>query len=110
MIHGAHDLIEIDAGAEYKHTRFGLLDLAIQLCLGCGQSLLVVCDYSELALRLLLLDSELTLLLADVSPRELSYWSTAQGNWVLGTGQRQVLVGPSSRDIRVETSVNVRAR
>jgi beta-glucosidase len=44
----------------------------------------------------------------DVTPRELSYWSTREGHWVLGTGERSVLVGSSSRDIRLEGSLNVR--
>jgi beta-glucosidase len=49
-----------------------------------------------------------TIITIDVSPRELSYWSTREGHWVLGTGERSVLVGSSSRDIRLQGSVNVR--
>ena len=49
-----------------------------------------------------------TIVSIDVSPQELSYWSTREGHWVLGTGSRAVLVGSSSRDIRLQGSVNVR--
>ena len=42
-----------------------------------------------------------------VSSRELSYWSTQAQNWVLGVGQRNVYVGASSRDIRLQGSAQV---
>jgi beta-glucosidase len=42
-----------------------------------------------------------------VSPHELSYWSTAANNWAAGTGLREVMVGASSRDIRLQSSVEV---
>jgi beta-glucosidase len=37
-----------------------------------------------------------------VGPRQLQYWSTAQGKWALATGTRTVHVGASSRDLRVK--------
>jgi beta-glucosidase len=42
-----------------------------------------------------------------VSSGELSYWSTQAQNWVLGVGQRNVYVGASSRDIRLQGSAQV---
>jgi beta-glucosidase len=45
----------------------------------------------------------------NVRPRELSYWSTANQRYQLATGPRQVMVGASSRDIRLQTSVNIAA-
>jgi beta-glucosidase len=43
----------------------------------------------------------------EVTERTLSYWSVAQGGWALATGRRDVLVGSSSRDIRLRTTVTV---
>jgi beta-glucosidase len=43
-----------------------------------------------------------------VQPRQLSYWSEGTG-WRVAPGQRAVLVGASSRDIRLRGSANVRA-
>jgi beta-glucosidase len=43
-----------------------------------------------------------------VDQRQLSSWSTATGGWRLGTGDRSVWVGSSSRDQRLRTTVNVR--
>jgi beta-glucosidase len=42
-----------------------------------------------------------------VTPRDLSAWSTAGQNWVLGTGVRSVSVGTSSRDLPLVGSVTV---
>ena len=42
-----------------------------------------------------------------VAPRELSYWSTSKHAWVLATGERVAYVGSSSRDIRLQASVDV---
>jgi beta-glucosidase len=40
-----------------------------------------------------------------VAPRQLQYWSTAAGKWVTASGQRTVSVGASSRDLRLETTI-----
>ena len=42
-----------------------------------------------------------------VAARDLSSWSTADQDWVLGTGVRQVRVGTSERDLPLQTSVTV---
>jgi len=44
----------------------------------------------------------------NVTPRELSYWSTARHRWVLAGGRRAVYVAESSRDLRLRTTVRVR--
>jgi beta-glucosidase len=38
-----------------------------------------------------------------VAPRQLQYWSTAEGKWVTAVSRRTVSVGASSRDLRLET-------
>ena len=38
--------------------------------------------------------------------RQLQYWSTASGSWVKAKDQRTVSVGASSRDLRVEQSID----
>ena len=43
-----------------------------------------------------------------VVPRQLSYWSSALGNWVVADGDRPVMVGSSSRDHRLTTLVHLR--
>ncbi len=41
-----------------------------------------------------------------VEPRQLQYWSTKDGKWVAATGKRTLSVGASSRDLRVEQSID----
>jgi len=42
-----------------------------------------------------------------VAPRQLSYWSTASQQWVLGGGRRTIYVGSSSRDLPLTTTVDL---
>ena len=49
---------------------------------------------------------ELTL---HVDPHWLSSWSSAQQQWVLGTGPRTFSVGSSSRDLPLTATVTVQA-
>lgn len=41
-----------------------------------------------------------------VAPRQLEYWSTKDGKWVTATGKRTVSVGASSRDLRLNQTIN----
>jgi beta-glucosidase len=41
-----------------------------------------------------------------VFPRQLQYWSTGEGRWVTAAGKRVVSVGASSRDLRLEQSID----
>jgi beta-glucosidase len=41
-----------------------------------------------------------------VAPRQLQYWSTAEGKWVIAAGGRTISVGASSRDLRLEQMID----
>jgi beta-glucosidase len=41
-----------------------------------------------------------------VAPRQLQYWSTVGSKWVTASGKRTVNVGSSSRDLRLERTIN----
>ena len=41
-----------------------------------------------------------------VSQRQLQYWSSREGKWVAARGKRTVSVGASSRDLRLEQSID----
>ncbi len=45
-----------------------------------------------------------------VAPRQLQYWSTKDGKWITASGKRVVSVGASSRDLRVEESIDLEAQ
>jgi beta-glucosidase len=40
-----------------------------------------------------------------VAPRQLQYWSTKEGKWATAAGKRTLSVGASSRDLRLEQTV-----
>jgi beta-glucosidase len=44
-----------------------------------------------------------------LTSRDLSYWSTAHGGWVLEGGRFDIAVGASSRDLRLATTIDVPA-
>jgi beta-glucosidase len=41
-----------------------------------------------------------------VAPRQLQYWSVKESRWVTATGKRALSVGASSRDLRVEQTID----
>ena len=41
-----------------------------------------------------------------VPARQLEYWSTAAGKWIMAAGRRTVSVGASSRDLRLNTAID----
>jgi beta-glucosidase len=45
-----------------------------------------------------------------LNPRSFAYWSTAQHTWVVAPGDYQILIGSSSRDIRLQGSVTIPAQ
>jgi beta-glucosidase len=42
-----------------------------------------------------------------VSPRQLQYWSTQDQKWLLAKGKRTLSVGASSRDLRLQTVIDL---
>jgi len=42
-----------------------------------------------------------------VAPRQLQYWSSAEGKWITASGERTVSVGASSRDLRLDAKVQM---
>lgn len=42
-----------------------------------------------------------------ITEKELEYWDTVQGKWVVAPGTYNVLVGASSRDIRLKGLINI---
>jgi beta-glucosidase len=44
-----------------------------------------------------------------LTPRDLSYWSTVQNDWVLEGGEFELAVGASSRDLRLTTTLDIAA-
>jgi beta-glucosidase len=41
-----------------------------------------------------------------VAPRQLEYWSTASGKWMRAAGSRTLSVGASSRDLKLQQTIN----
>jgi beta-glucosidase len=56
--------------------------------------------------RVHLAAGETKTVLLHVAERQLQYWSTKDGKWETATGKRTVSVGASSRDLRVEQSID----
>jgi len=42
-----------------------------------------------------------------ISPRQLSYWSVDSDEWIVAGGTREIFVGASSRDIRLQDTVEI---
>jgi len=56
--------------------------------------------------RIYLAASEAKTVTLHVPQRQLQYWSTASGNWVTAAGKRTLSVGASSRDLRVNQTID----
>jgi beta-glucosidase len=57
--------------------------------------------------RVELKPGQATTVSVSIDPRELSYWSVLQHDWVVAAGRREILVGASSRDIRLRGSADI---
>jgi beta-glucosidase len=51
--------------------------------------------------RVVLRPGQATRVTVRIDRRALAYWSVAQHDWALAEGRRAILVGASSRDIRL---------
>ena len=56
--------------------------------------------------RIHLAAGETKTLALHVAPRQLQYWATARGRWLTAPGRRQISVGVSSRELRLEQSID----
>ncbi len=85
-------------------------DEVIQVYLGAGQAPAGV-QMAEKALvgfeRVSLKKGQTKEVTIHIAPRQLSYWSVDAHDWVKATGQRALLVGSGSDDIRAKSSVLV---
>jgi beta-glucosidase len=57
--------------------------------------------------RVVLRPGQATRVTVRIDRRDLSYWSVAEHDWVVAGGQRAILVGASSRDIRLRGHARV---
>jgi beta-glucosidase len=68
-------------------------------------------DFAEKQLagftRVVLWPGQATRVTVRIDRRDLSYWSVAQHDWVVARGQRAILVGASSRDLRLRGKVRI---
>jgi beta-glucosidase len=56
--------------------------------------------------RIHLAAGEVQIVTFHVEERQLQYWSTKEGKWMRASGRRTVSVGASSRDLRLEQSLD----
>jgi beta-glucosidase len=55
--------------------------------------------------RIHLASGEARIVTLHVAPRQLQYWSTKDGKWVIASGKRTVRVGGSSRNLRLNQEI-----
>ena len=85
-------------------------DEVVQVYLGAGKVPAGV-QMAEKALvgfeRVSLKKGETKVITIHIAPRQLSYWSVDAHEWTVATGQRALLVGSGSDDIRAKSSILV---
>jgi beta-glucosidase len=100
----------LDATVTIKNTGGVDSDEVPQVYLGAPSDIPDGVKFPERALagfdRIHLAAGETKEVTLHVAPRQLQYWSTKDGKWVTATGKRAVSVGASSRDLRVEQSID----
>jgi len=100
----------LDVTVDVKNTGSVDSDEVPQVYLGAPSEIPAGVQFPVRALaafdRIHLATGEAKTVTLHVAPRQLQYWSTKEGKWVAATGKRTVSVGASSRDLRVEQSID----
>ncbi len=100
----------LDVLVQIKNTGAVESDEVPQVYLGAPSEIPAGVQFPVRALvafdRIHLASGEARTVTLHVAPRQLQYWSTKDGKWEAATGKRIVSVGASSRDLRVEQSID----
>jgi beta-glucosidase len=100
----------LDVNVNIKNTGSMASDEVPQVYLGAPSEIPSGVQFPVRALaafdRIHLAPGEAKTVTLHVPERQLQYWSTANSKWETATGKRTLSVGASSRDLRVEQSIN----
>jgi beta-glucosidase len=100
----------LEVKVHVKNTGSAESDEVPQVYLGAPSEIPIGVQFPVRALaafdRIHLAAGEAKTVTLKVEPRQLQYWSTKDGKWVAATGKRTLSVGASSRDLRVEQSID----
>jgi len=100
----------LDVKVEIKNTGSVDSDEVPQVYLGAPSKIPAGAQFPVRALaafdRIHLAVGEAKTVTLHVEPRQLQYWSTKDGKWATADGKRTVYVGASSRDLRVEQTID----
>ena len=100
----------LDVSVNIKNTGSMASDEVPQVYLGAPSEIPSGVQFPVRALaafdRIHLAAGEAKTVTLHVPERQLQYWSTANSKWEIAAGKRTLSVGASSRDLRVEQSIN----
>ena len=100
----------LDVRVDLKNTGGVGSDEVPQVYLGAPSEIPAGVQFPVRALaafdRIHLASGETKTVTLHVAPRQLQYWSTKEGKWVTAIGKRTLSVGASSRDLRVEQTID----
>jgi len=100
----------LDVSVAIKNTGSADSDEVPQVYLGAPSEIPAGVNFPVRSLaafdRIHLAAGEMKTATLHVAPRQLQYWSTKDSKWITAAGKRTVSVGASSRDLRVEQSIN----
>ncbi len=100
----------LDVKVNIKNTGAAASDEVPQVYLGAPSEIPSGVQFPVRALaafdRIHLAAGEAKTVTLHVAPRQLEYWSTKDGKWAVATGHRTLSVGASSRDLRLNQSID----